>query len=93
MLATIPAGHTAVSLVASLDCTKLFLCERFNDRVMIVDLARHAGPVRIAVPRQPISLDVTPDGKHLRSGPSPPRWGCGPRLVGRFRERDRPCEG
>ncbi len=60
-----PAGHTALSPVLAPDGKRLYVCNRFDDSVTIHDLARRAGPVRIAVPRQPVALAVTPDGNLL----------------------------
>lgn len=59
------AGHTALSPVLAPDGKSLYVCNRFDDSVTIHDLSRRIAPVRIAVPRQPVSLAVTPDGNRL----------------------------
>jgi YVTN family beta-propeller protein len=60
-----PAGHIALSPVLAPDGKRLYVCNRFDDTVTIHDLSRRTVRVRIAVPRQPVSLAITPDGNHL----------------------------
>ncbi len=60
-----PAGYSAGSPVLAPDGKTLYVCNRFDDSVTIHDVARRADPIRIAVPRQPVALDITPDGRHL----------------------------
>ncbi|WP_165229058.1 cytochrome D1 domain-containing protein [Aquisphaera insulae] len=65
VLATFRGGHTSTGPVLSPDGKSLLVCDRFDGRVTIHDLATHAAVARIAVPREPISAAVTPDGKTL----------------------------
>ena len=73
---THPAGYFAGSPVLAPDGKTLYVCNRFEDRVNLHDLSRRSAPVPIAVPRQPIALAVTPDGRrllvahHLHEGPA-----------------------
>jgi DNA-binding beta-propeller fold protein YncE len=64
-LAVISAGHTAMGPVLSPDERTLFVCDRFNDAIGVIDLAKGKEIVRIAVEREPVAAAVTPDGKYL----------------------------
>src|SRR5262249_40539536 len=70
----IPAGHTAMAPVLSPDGKTLYVCNRFNNDVAVVDLAGKKATRRVNVPREPVAAAVTPDGKfllvatHLHSG-------------------------
>ena len=59
------AGYQAQSPVLSPDGRTLYVCNRFNNDVSVFDLATKKEIRRIAVPREPFSAAVTPDGKHL----------------------------
>ncbi len=61
----LPAGHTATSPVLSPDGTTLFVCNRFNDDVGVIDLAGGKERRRIPVRREPVAAAMTPDGKRL----------------------------
>ena len=47
------------------DGRTLYVCNRFNNDVSVFDLAAKKEVRRIAVPREPFSAAVTPDGKRL----------------------------
>lgn len=59
------AGYQAQSPVLSPDGRMLYVCNRFDNDVSVFDLATKKEIRRIAVPREPFSAAVTPDGKHL----------------------------
>ena len=61
----LPAGYQAQSPVLSPDGRTLYVCNRFNNDVSVFDLETRKEVRRIAVPREPFSAAVTPDGKHL----------------------------
>ena len=65
VVATIPAGHTAVSPVLAPDGKTLYVCNRFNNAVGVIDLGTRKETARIAVPREPMSAALTPDGRYL----------------------------
>jgi len=73
---TINAGHTPLSPVLSPDETTLYVCNRFNDDVSVVDLSDGSTLARIPVARQPHAAALTPDGarlfvaEHLPAGPA-----------------------
>ena len=76
IVGTIPAGHTAQSPVPSPDGKTLYVCNRFNNDVSVIDLVLKKEVRRIAVRREPVAADVTKDGKyllvanHLHDGPA-----------------------
>jgi len=61
----IPCGHTPVSPVISLDGRRLYVCNRFNNNVSVIDPAAGKEIARIPVVREPIAAILTSDGKHL----------------------------
>jgi len=63
--ATIPAGHTAMAPVLSPDGKTLFVCNRFNNDVSVIDLQAKKELRRIAVQREPVAAAITGDGKFL----------------------------
>jgi YVTN family beta-propeller protein len=65
IIETIPAGHTAMSPVLSLDGKKLYICNRFNNSVSVIDQAAMKEARRIAVQREPVAAAITKDGKFL----------------------------
>ena len=73
---TIPIGHTPMSPVLSPDGKTLYVCNRFNNSVSVIDLSDKSEVVRIAVLREPVAAALTPDGQtllvanHLPVGPS-----------------------
>ncbi|MEW6159854.1 MAG: c-type cytochrome [Verrucomicrobiota bacterium] len=63
--ARIPAGHTAMAPVLSSDGRTLYLCNRFNDEIVWIDLNARKTMRRLKVTREPVAADVTPDGQRL----------------------------
>lgn len=63
--ATIPVGHTPVSPVLSPDGNTIYVCNRFNNDVSVIDLEAQAETARIPVVREPIAAALTPDGRWL----------------------------
>jgi len=64
-VATIRTGHTAMAPVTSLDGTTLFVCNRFNNDVSVIDLKTRKQQCRIPVQREPVAADITRDGRFL----------------------------
>jgi YVTN family beta-propeller protein len=64
-LASIPVGHTAAAPVLSGDGTRLYVCNRFEHDVSVIDLTSHTVIKRIPVSREPVAAALTPDGRHL----------------------------
>src|SRR6185369_6828333 len=62
--------------VLSSDGKLLYICNRFDDSVSILDLERGKGVAQIAVDREPVAAALSPDGKllfvanHIHSGRS-----------------------
>ena len=61
----IPAGHTARGPVVSPDGSKLYVCNRFNNNVSVIDLATKKEIAKIACIREPFAAAITPDGKSV----------------------------
>ncbi len=62
---TIPVGHTAVSPVLAGDGRWLYVCNRFDDDVSVIDLAAGVVVARVRAVRQPIAAALTPGGEQL----------------------------
>jgi len=65
IIAIIPAGHTAMAPVASADGRSLYVCNRFDNDIGVIDLRAKKEVGRIAVQREPVAADLTKDGKYL----------------------------
>jgi YVTN family beta-propeller protein len=65
IIATMSAGHTALSPVLSPDGRRLYVCNRFEDSVSFFDVVRKQEIVRVRVVREPMAAALTPDGKRL----------------------------
>ena len=61
-IAAIPAGHTATGAAVSPDGKRLYVCNRFNNDVSVIDLATSREVRRVEVVREPVAAAVTPDG-------------------------------
>lgn len=61
--ATIPVGHWATGPSASPDGKRLYVCNRFDNDVSIIDLGAKKEIARVPATREPIKSAVTPDGK------------------------------
>lgn len=62
---TLTAGHTAMAPVLSADEKTLFVCNRFNNDVSVLEIASGKELRRIPVRREPVAAAITPDGRHL----------------------------
>jgi YVTN family beta-propeller protein len=63
--ASFPAGHTAMAPVLSPDGRTLYVCNRFDDSVSIIDLDLRQPIRNVMVEREPVAADITPDGRFL----------------------------
>jgi len=76
IIRTLPAGYDAMAPKLSVDEHILYVCNRFNHEIQAINLRTGATQGRIPMPREPIAMDITPDGKllvvanHLPAGPS-----------------------
>ena len=61
----IAVGHTPRSPVLSPDGETLYVCNRFNNDVSIINLKKGIVIARVPVIREPVAADLTPDGKYL----------------------------
>lgn len=61
----IAAGHTAMAPALSPDGKTLYVCNRFNHDVSVIDLAAGRETRRIAVQREPVAAAITPNGQFL----------------------------
>ena len=59
------SGHNATATVAGLDGKTLYACNRFDNDVSVINLARGTEMSRISVQREPLAADITKDGKYL----------------------------
>jgi YVTN family beta-propeller protein len=72
----IAVGHGPMAPVLAPDGKTLFICNRFDNSVSIVDLARKVQVKTVPVVREPVAAVLTPDGKklfvanHLPLGPA-----------------------
>lgn len=57
------AGHTPSGLAAHPDGTRLYVCNRFNNDISVLDLASGDEQKRIPAVREPLGAVATPDGK------------------------------
>jgi YVTN family beta-propeller protein len=64
-MGNISAGHTAMAPVVGQNGKTLYVCNRFNNDVSVIDLAAKKTVSRIAVQREPVAADLTKDGKRL----------------------------
>jgi len=58
-------GHTAMAPVCAPDGALLYVCNRFDNSVSVVDAAAKREVARIAVSREPVAAALTPDGTRL----------------------------
>lgn len=65
MLASFPAGHTAMSPTLSPDGKRLYVCNRFDHNVSVIDLEHRQELARVAAVREPVAATVSPDGGEL----------------------------
>lgn len=65
---TIDVGHTPMSPVLSPDEKTLYVCNRFNNDISVIDLRKGKDLARINVKREPVTMVITEDGNHLLVG-------------------------
>jgi YVTN family beta-propeller protein len=65
ILASFPVGHTATAPTLSPDGQRLYVCNRFDHNVSVIDLEQHKELARVAVVREPVAAAVSPDGREL----------------------------
>ncbi|MCC6695455.1 MAG: cell surface protein [Candidatus Hydrogenedentes bacterium] len=58
-------GHGPVAPVASADGTRVYVCNRFDNDVSVIDSATRTELARVAVVREPVAAALTPDGRFL----------------------------
>lgn len=61
---TLPAGHTPTAAAVSPDGRTLYICNRFDNTVSIIDVATKAESI-VAVTREPMDAAITPNGQYL----------------------------
>ena len=61
----IAVGHTPGAPVLSPDGKTLYVANRFNNNVSVLDVENKKEVTRIGVPREPIAMALSPDGKTL----------------------------
>lgn len=64
-IATIQSGHTSVSPVVDTAGQRLYVCDRFDNRVSVFDLQTGGCERSVAMIREPIAAALTPDGNEL----------------------------
>ena len=62
---TLPAGHTPMAPVLSLDGKTLYVCNRFSNNVSVIDIAARKELTLIPVQREPVAAAITLDGSFL----------------------------
>jgi YVTN family beta-propeller protein len=62
---TLQAGHTAMDPVLGPDGKTLYVCNRFDNDISVIDLPTGKELKRIPVQREPFAQAITPDGKFL----------------------------
>ncbi len=65
IVASLPAGHTAIAPAVSPDGKRLYVCNRFNNNVSVFDLASGKEAAQVAAVREPYATAISPCGKTL----------------------------
>jgi len=60
--ATIPVGHTACAPTLAPDGKRLYVCNRFDNDVSVIDLDSQKELKRVTALREPVATAITPDG-------------------------------
>ncbi|MHC4511688.1 MAG: YncE family protein, partial [Planctomycetota bacterium] len=68
VLRTLPAGHTPTAPVLSPDGELLYVCNRFDNTVTVVNTEDGKERAKMSALREPVAADITPDGKWLYVG-------------------------
>jgi YVTN family beta-propeller protein len=69
---TLPAGHGPTAPVLSFDESTLYVCNRYDNTVSVIDLRERRAIKQISVIREPIAAALSPDGKLLLVGNQKP---------------------
>ncbi len=59
------AGHTTMAPVLSLDASTLYVCNRFDHSLSVIDLKTKAEGKRLPLVREPVAAALTSDGSRL----------------------------
>lgn len=62
---TVRCGHTPCAPVLSPDGLTLYVCNRFDNEVVMIDLVHGMEMARVPVSREPVAADVSADGTRL----------------------------
>lgn len=62
---SIALGHTAMAPVAGPEGKRLYVCNRFNNNVAVIDLEKRAVVCRLPVTREPVAAILSLDGNTL----------------------------
>ncbi|MBM4089583.1 MAG: cell surface protein [Planctomycetes bacterium] len=65
LLATIPVGHTATALALDARRERLYVCNRFDNSLSVIDVPTHRELTRIPAVREPVAVAVAPDGQTI----------------------------
>jgi YVTN family beta-propeller protein len=65
IIASFPAGHTAMAPTLSPDGKRLYVCSRFDHNVSVIDLEHRRELARVPAVREPVAAAVAPDGREL----------------------------
>lgn len=65
LLHTLAAGHTATAPVVSPDGNRLYVCNRFQNDVSVIDLKARKEIARVPVVREPVAAAITSEGQTL----------------------------
>ena len=65
VLQKISVGHTPTALVAHPATNRLYVCERFDNTVSVIDTDKHNKIAEIPVSREPVAATATLDGSRL----------------------------
>jgi len=65
IIAVFPAGHTATAPTLSPDGKRLYVCNRFDHNVSVIDLEHRKEVARVAAVREPVAAAISPDGREL----------------------------
>ena len=65
IIKTLPAGHTPAAPVLSSNGKTLYVCNRFDNNVSVIDLASNKQIAKIPVLREPVAAAITPDDRFL----------------------------
>lgn len=65
ILASFPAGHTATAPTLSPDGKRLYVCNRFDHDISVIDLEHGKELARVAAVREPIAAAISADGSQL----------------------------